>query len=285
MASAWPSRNRGPAHRRSAARLGERVAPPGSGIVGPDLVGSAVTVDMAGDRQVLIRVRRLGGARGRGRAGDVGDRRDVVPVDPMADAQEQAGDEDADAGSGWGGRDGGGDERFHGRGPRAVWAKAYRMPELVATRCDYGSPASPVTLYFVRCQPSDHPRCEAVAWSTVRDRLHAHGLRWTPQRRTLIDVLSTTDGHVTGAELVERCREVDPATTPSTVYRTLDVLEELGLVSHSHGVDGREEFHVLPMAIHGHLHCRTAARRGTSRSMRRGRSWTRSSARAGSPWT
>ena len=92
-------------------------------------------------------------------------------------------------------------------------------------------------------------------WSAVRDRLHARGLRWTPQRRTLIDVLSKTDGHVTGAELVERCRAVDPATTPSTVYRTLDVLEDLGLVSHSHGVDGREEFHVRPTVIHGHLHC------------------------------
>ncbi len=99
------------------------------------------------------------------------------------------------------------------------------------------------------------PVGEVVAWSSVRDRLHAHGLRWTPQRRTLIEVLATTDGHVTGAELVERCREVDPATTPSTVYRTLDVLEGLGLVSHSHGVDGREEFHVQPAAIHGHLHC------------------------------
>lgn len=96
-----------------------------------------------------------------------------------------------------------------------------------------------------------------VAWATVRERLHARGLRWTPQRRTLIEVLSQTDGHVTGAELVERCRELDPATTPSTVYRTLDVLEGLGLVSHSHGVSGREEFHVLPEAIHGHLHCVT----------------------------
>ena len=61
---------------------------------------------------------------------------------------------------------------------------------------------------------------------------------------------------MTGAELVERCRAVDPATTPSTVYRTLDVLEELGIVRHAHGADGREEFHVLPEADHGHLHCR-----------------------------
>ena len=80
-------------------------------------------------------------------------------------------------------------------------------------------------------------------------------MRWTPQRRVLIEVLSQTRGHVTGAELVEACRAIDPATIPSTVYRTLDVLEELGLVSHSHGVDGREEFHALPEAEHGHLHC------------------------------
>jgi len=95
----------------------------------------------------------------------------------------------------------------------------------------------------------------ATEWAVVRDQLRARGLRWTPQRRTLIEVLAGTDGHVTGAELVERCREVDPTTTPSTVYRTLDVLEELGLLSHSHGADGREEFHVRPIAAHGHLHC------------------------------
>lgn len=92
-------------------------------------------------------------------------------------------------------------------------------------------------------------------WEAIRDRLHDRGLRWTPQRRTLIEVLAQASGHVTGSELVERCRAVDPTTTPSTVYRTLDVLEDLGLIRHHHGVDGREEFHVLPAAEHGHLYC------------------------------
>ena len=92
-------------------------------------------------------------------------------------------------------------------------------------------------------------------WASIRDRLHDRGLRWTPQRRTLIEVLSRSAGHVTGAELIERCRTIDPGTIPSTVYRTLDVLEELGVVRHGHGADGREEFHVLPSAEHGHLHC------------------------------
>jgi Fur family ferric uptake transcriptional regulator len=92
-------------------------------------------------------------------------------------------------------------------------------------------------------------------WSTVGDELRRRGLRWTPQRRTVIEVLAGTDGHLTGADLVERCRARDASTIPSTVYRTLDVLEELGLVRHGHDPNGREEFHVLPAAEHGHLHC------------------------------
>lgn len=96
--------------------------------------------------------------------------------------------------------------------------------------------------------PMDH-------WSDVRGRLRARGLRWTPQRRVVVEVLARVDGHVTGAELIEGCRVLDPTTTPSTVYRTLDVLEELGLVSHSHGLEGRQEFHVNPTGDHGHLVC------------------------------
>ncbi len=80
-------------------------------------------------------------------------------------------------------------------------------------------------------------------------------MRWTPQRGAVVEVLSRTEGHVTGAELVERCRAIDSTTIPSTVYRTLDVLEELGLGRHGHGADGREEFHVTPTEEHGHLHC------------------------------
>ena len=111
---------------------------------------------------------------------------------------------------------------------------------------DTGSPAGASTAPF---EGSD-------AWQDVRDELRSRGLRWTPQRRLILEVLSATEGHITGSEVVERCRELDPETTPSTVYRTLDVLEELGYVSHSHSAAGREEYHVLPGADHGHLQCR-----------------------------
>jgi Fur family ferric uptake transcriptional regulator len=98
-------------------------------------------------------------------------------------------------------------------------------------------------------------------WASVRQRLRQRGLRWTPQRRAVVEALAVSDGHITGAELIERCRAIDAATIPSTVYRTLDVLEELGLVQHGHGADGREEFHVGPEGLHGHLHCSTCGGR------------------------
>jgi Fur family ferric uptake transcriptional regulator len=93
------------------------------------------------------------------------------------------------------------------------------------------------------------------AWDGVAQRLRASGLRWTPQRRTLIEVLKERRGHVVATDLIARCRDLDPTTTPSTVYRTLDVLEELGFIVHGHGPDGREEYHILPSHVHGHLHC------------------------------
>src|SRR4051794_26889621 len=96
--------------------------------------------------------------------------------------------------------------------------------------------------------------------NAVRELLRSRGLRWTPQRRTLVEILAATRGHVTATELLERCRERDPATIPSTVYRTMDVLEQVGLVRHAHGPDGREEFHVLPAEEHGHLHCQACGR-------------------------
>lgn len=100
-----------------------------------------------------------------------------------------------------------------------------------------------------------HPSTLPEPWASVDGHLRQRGLRWTPQRRRVIEVLAASSGHVTGAEIVERCRQLDPDTVPSTVYRTLDVLEELGLVRHGHGADGQEEYHVQPTTEHGHLYC------------------------------
>jgi Fur family ferric uptake transcriptional regulator len=97
-------------------------------------------------------------------------------------------------------------------------------------------------------------------WSAVRNEFRVRGMRWTAQRQLIVDVLAATSGHVTGGEIVERCRSRDPDATPSTVYRTLDALEELGYIHHSHGADGHEEYHVLPDRRHAHLQCEQCGR-------------------------
>src|SRR6185295_7786992 len=135
-----------------------------------------------------------------------------------------------------------------GRGPRP------RRPRWRQGKANERRTPSRVTLQHKRSGVPGTPADNTVRmsspiplpepWASVRQRLRERGLRWTPQRRAVIEALAGSDGHITGAELLERCRAIDAATIPSTVYRTLDVLEELGLVQHGHGADGREEFHV-----------------------------------------
>ena len=48
-------------------------------------------------------------------------------------------------------------------------------------------------------------RMSPVAFpETVRDQLRARGLRWTPQRRLILEVITAAEGHVTGSEFVDR---------------------------------------------------------------------------------
>jgi Fur family ferric uptake transcriptional regulator len=118
-------------------------------------------------------------------------------------------------------------------------------------------PQGPATAGPMRPRRPDEPARAGgrEPWPDLRDELRKRGLRWTPQRRLVLEVLAGTRGHLTGSEIVERCRGRDGEVTPSTVYRTLDVLEDLGYLHHSHGPDGREEFHVLPATEHAHLQC------------------------------
>ncbi|MBI2775742.1 MAG: transcriptional repressor [Chloroflexi bacterium] len=98
-------------------------------------------------------------------------------------------------------------------------------------------------------------RAAPADWAAIPERIRRSGLRWTARRQVVLDALAATRGHITGSGLVAACRAIDPATTPSTVYRTLDVLEAIGAIAHSHGLDGREEFHAGPARDHGHLIC------------------------------
>jgi Fur family ferric uptake transcriptional regulator len=101
-----------------------------------------------------------------------------------------------------------------------------------------------------------------LAWTDVATLLRQRHHRLTPQRRAVVSALAEFEGHVTAAQLIERCVLRDPAFVPSTVYRTLDLLEDLGLITHIHSADGHEEFQPAAAVPHAHLICRECS--GTS---------------------
>jgi Fur family ferric uptake transcriptional regulator len=86
-------------------------------------------------------------------------------------------------------------------------------------------------------------------------RLHAAGKRLTPQRVRVLDVVRA-QGHVTPDEVVAALAAQGMPTPASTVYRSLDALQELGLVTHTH-VDHRvPSYHLVEHGAHVHLACR-----------------------------
>ena len=60
--------------------------------------------------------------------------------------------------------------------------------------------------------------------------LREAGLRVTPQRTTIVSLLSETDDHPNVEDLYEKARTLDDTVSVATVYRTMSVLENAGLV-------------------------------------------------------
>lgn len=84
----------------------------------------------------------------------------------------------------------------------------------------------------------------------LRDR----GARMTTVRRALLSAMVAAEGHVTADDLADRVRSEHPDVHLSTIYRTLDSLERLGLVDHVHLGHGRAVYH-LADEPHQHLVC------------------------------
>ena len=76
-----------------------------------------------------------------------------------------------------------------------------------------------------------------VTGPDLAERLHSRGLRVTPQRARVLEAVRNL-GHATPEEIFEAVPEVDL----TTVYRTLELLEELGLVRHTHLDHGAPAF-------------------------------------------
>jgi Fur family ferric uptake transcriptional regulator len=79
------------------------------------------------------------------------------------------------------------------------------------------------------------------------------GMRMTDQRRVIAQVLSASDDHPDVEELHHRAAAVDPRISIATVYRTVRMFEENGILSRLDLGDGRARYEEMPESHHDHL--------------------------------
>ena len=85
--------------------------------------------------------------------------------------------------------------------------------------------------------------------------LRENGHRLTPQRMLVIEALHNADKHISAEELYEQLHSRYPYANISTVYRTLELLKELNLVTEADFGEGRVRYHVAEKGHHHHLVC------------------------------
>ena len=86
-----------------------------------------------------------------------------------------------------------------------------------------------------------------------RKRLSSAGLRMTNQRALILDIIRHR--HLDADEVYRQAREKQPRLSLSTVYRTLRMLKEQGLVEELHFGEAHHHYEVKPSAEHHHLVC------------------------------
>jgi Fur family ferric uptake transcriptional regulator len=79
------------------------------------------------------------------------------------------------------------------------------------------------------------------------------GMRMTEQRRIVARVLQESDDHPDVEELYRRASTVDPNISISTVYRTVKLFEDAGIIERHDFGDGRSRYETLPEEHHDHL--------------------------------
>jgi Fur family ferric uptake transcriptional regulator len=81
------------------------------------------------------------------------------------------------------------------------------------------------------------------------------GLRITPQRLLIVQVLEGGDTHLTAEDVFSQVRARYPQVHISTIYRTLDLLRGLGLVTETDLGEGKKQYHWATHGRHHHLVC------------------------------
>ena len=89
--------------------------------------------------------------------------------------------------------------------------------------------------------------------SWIEDKCAEHGMRMTDQRRVIAQVLSDASDHPDAEELYARASEIDPKISLATVYRTVRLFSEAGIIETHDFRDGRARYEPANDDHHDHL--------------------------------
>jgi len=92
-----------------------------------------------------------------------------------------------------------------------------------------------------------------------KGRFKECGLKWTQTRGAVIDILAAKGGHLSAEEIFLEVKKILPGIGLATVYRTLEILCELGFVREFDFKDGRRRYEFIAgkeKVEHYHLVCR-----------------------------
>lgn len=89
----------------------------------------------------------------------------------------------------------------------------------------------------------------------LRDTFRAKGRRLTSQRRLVLNVLQSSGEHLDAETLYQRAKARDPDISLATVYRTLAVLSEMGLVEEHKLGEGHSHYEAVRETPHYHFVC------------------------------
>lgn len=88
------------------------------------------------------------------------------------------------------------------------------------------------------------------------EMLRKRGYRLTPQRYMILNVIQEADEHLSIDQILERVQQNNPQVSLSTIYRTLELLRELGLVRENRLPGEQPHYEVADGLAHHHLVCR-----------------------------
>ena len=89
----------------------------------------------------------------------------------------------------------------------------------------------------------------------IASKLSEQGYRLTPQRMMILSAIENSDDHISAEEIYAQVLAKYPHVNISTVYRTLELLKQLGLVTETDLGGGRVRYHPADKGHHHHLVC------------------------------